>query len=435
MASSPFFSDKNKAKKLLEAAGSGNLRLFKEIVKDLNEGNGIADTIKGIKDKNGDGVFHVAAARGSTAICQYFVEELGLPVDFCSEKGETPLLYAAMGCHPATMRYLISHGANPTVSGKAGLTPLHCAAMNGQPDLVKFLLSSGVPVDITFNHATGTPLYGAAKSDQPSTMEVLLEHHADVNAATSIGLTPLYMSVCGGYLECTKLLIKAGADVNLKCPLAIALQRGSIEIIKCLLEAGADPNVRNEYGWLPVEIAVMGEQWDILEMIFPLTSPVPEVKDWSVQGIRQYVKSNAFREKIVESLGKELAEVKVKAADAFKKKEYKAANLFYTKAIEIDKMNGSGDAALFSNRSLCWHRTGDGGQALKDALVARRLRPEWPKAFYRMGAALMLLEEYGQASQAFMDGLRLDPTNIEMQKAHREAVDCLRKSDVGEDSE
>ncbi|KAJ4744908.1 ankyrin repeat family protein [Rhynchospora pubera] len=439
MASSPFFSDedkaKAKAKKLLDAAGSGNLRLFKEIVKEFNEGNAIADKIKEIKDKNGDGAFHVAAASGSTTICQYFVKELAFPVDFCSEKGETPLLYAAMGRHPATMRYLISHGANPTVSGKEGLTPLHCAAMDGKPDLVKFLLSLGVPVDITFNHATGTPLYGAAKCDQPSTMEVLLEHHADVNAITSIGLTPLYMSVCGGYLECTKLLIKAGADVNLKCPLGIALQKGSIEIMKCLLEAGADPNVRNEYGWLPVEIAVMGEQWDILEMLFPLTSPVPGVRDWSVQGIRKYVKSNAFGKKIVESLGKELAEVKVKAADSFKKKEYKAANLFYTKAIEIDKMNGSGDAALFSNRSLCWYRTGDGDQALKDALVARRLRPEWPKAFYRMGAALMLLEEYGQASQAFINGLRLDPTNIEMKEALREAIDFLKKSNLGEDGD
>ncbi|KAJ3687179.1 hypothetical protein LUZ61_016343 [Rhynchospora tenuis] len=427
MASSS--SDKKKAKELLDAASSGNLRAFKEIVKELNEGNGIADKIKGIKDKNGDGAFHVAAARGRTAICQYFVEDLGFPVDFYSDKGETPLLYAAMGNHPETTRYLISSGANPVVSNKAGLTPLHCAAMDGQPELVKFLLSLGVPVDITFNHATGTPLYVAAQCGQPSTLELLLEHHANVNGATRNGYTPLFMSVCVGSLECTKLLIKAGADVNLKCPLEMAIHRELIEIIKCLLEAGADPNVRNEYGWLPVEIAVMDQKWDILEMLFPLTSPVPEVQDWSVQGIRQYVNCNAFKKKIVENLEKDLAELKRKAADSFKKKEYLAANFFYTKAIEIDKVRGSGDAALFSNRSLCLHRMGDGAEALQDALVAQRLRPEWPKAFYRIGAALMLLQEYEQASTAFMDGLRLDPTNIEIQKAHREAVDCLRKSD------
>ncbi|KAJ4782875.1 ankyrin repeat family protein [Rhynchospora pubera] len=434
MASSSF-SDEIKAKRLLDAAGSGNLRLFKEIVKDLNEGNGIADKLKGIKDKEGDNAFHFAAARGSTAICQYFLEDLAFPVDFYSDKGETPLLYAAKGGHAGTMRYLISHGANPIVSDKTGLTPLHCAAIDGQPDLVKFLLSFGVPVDISFNYVTGTPLYVAAKHGQPSTVEVLLEHHADVNGATGIGFTPLFMSVLGGFLECTKLLIKAGANVNLKCPLGMAIQQELIEIIECLLEAGADPNVRNEYGWLPVEMAVMVKRKDILEMLFPLTSPVPEVQHWSVQGICQYVNSNAFQKKIVENFRKDLAEVKVKAADFFKKKEYLAANLFYSKAIELDKTIGSGDAVLFSNRSLCCHRMGDGDQALKDALVARRLRPEWPKAFYRMGAALMLLKEYGQASQAFMDGLQLDPTNIEMQKAHREAVDCLRKSDLGEDSE
>ncbi|KAJ4744912.1 Tetratricopeptide repeat protein 28 [Rhynchospora pubera] len=336
MASSSSFSDEIKAKRLLNAAGSGNLRLFKEIVKDLNEGNGIADKLKGIKDKEGDNAFHFAAARGSTAICQYFLEDLAFPVDFYSDK--------------------------------------------------EWLFFPVVLV----------------RSDGPIFV----------------------------FISC-----QAGANVNLKCPLGMAIQQELIEIIECLLEAGADPNVRNEYGWLPVEMAVMVKRKDILEMLFPLTSPVPEVQHWSVQGICQYVNSNAFQKKIVENFRKDLAEVKLKAADFFKKKEYLAANLFYSKAIELDKTIGPGDAVLFSNRSLCCHRMGDGDQALKDALVARRLRPEWPKAFYRMGAALMLLKEYGQASQAFMDGLRLDPTNIEMQKAHREAVDCLRKSDLGEDSE
>ncbi|KAJ4768520.1 Protein phosphatase 1 regulatory subunit 27 [Rhynchospora pubera] len=105
------------------------------------------------------------------------------------------------------------------------------------------------------------------------------------------------MTACVGSLECTLLVIKAGADVNYRCPLARAVPTGVIEIIKYLLEAGADPNLRNYYGWLPLEIGAMRNKMDIVEMLFPLTSPVRQVHEWSVQGMHQYVRSNAFNEK------------------------------------------------------------------------------------------------------------------------------------------
>ena len=50
------------------------------------------------------------------------------------------------------------------------------------------------------------------------------------------------------------------------------------------------------------------------------------------------------------------------------------------------------DATLFSNRSLCLLRMGDGQRALLDALDCRGMRPDWPKAYYRQGAALMSLK-------------------------------------------
>ncbi|KAJ4768235.1 ankyrin repeat family protein [Rhynchospora pubera] len=425
------FTDQRKVKELLEAASSGDLRLLKEVVKELGEGKEIPDRIEEIKDATGLTALHLSAFFGRTEICQYLVEDLGFPVDFLSPIGDTPLSHAAIRGHVATSRYLISQGANPVASNTDGSTPLHHAARFGQDKLVKYLLSIGVPVDVTCNCATGAPLVMAALFGQTSTVEVLLQHHADVDTATSIGYTPLLSSVFAGSLECIKLLIKAGADLNLKCPLDMAIRRGSIEIMKCLLQAGADPNVCNEYGCLPIERAVMLKKWDVVGILFSLTSPVSELHDWSVHGILQYVKSHAFMEKHDAILKKNMADLKVKGAELVKKKEYLNASFSYTKAIEID----SGDAALYSNRSLCWHRMRDGELALEDALLAQRLRPEWPKAYYRIGAAFMLLEEYVQASQAFMDGLQLDSTNIEMKKAYWEAVDCLRKSHFGETTE
>lgn len=50
------------------------------------------------------------------------------------------------------------------------------------------------------------------------------------------------------------------------------------------------------------------------------------------------------------------------------------------------------DASLFSNRSLCWLHLGEGKKALMDAEACRMMRPDWPKACYRKGTALMLLK-------------------------------------------
>lgn len=50
------------------------------------------------------------------------------------------------------------------------------------------------------------------------------------------------------------------------------------------------------------------------------------------------------------------------------------------------------DAKLFSNRSLCWLRTGDGERAYVDAATCKQLRPKWAKVYYRQGLALMFLK-------------------------------------------
>ena len=54
-----------------------------------------------------------------------------------------------------------------------------------------------------------------------------------------------------------------------------------------------------------------------------------------------------------------------------------------------------GNAVVLANRSLCWMRLGQSEKALVDAREARQLRPDWPKACYREGAALRLLEVRG----------------------------------------
>ena len=71
---------------------------------------------------------------------------------------------------------------------------------------------------------------------------------------------------------------------------------------------------------------------------------------------------------------------------------------------------------------------GDGHKALLDAYECRKLRPDWLKAYYRQGAALMLLKDYESACETLYDGFKLDPGNSEMEDALREALASLKAS-------
>uniref|UniRef100_A0A0D3EK75 Uncharacterized protein n=1 Tax=Oryza barthii TaxID=65489 RepID=A0A0D3EK75_9ORYZ len=70
-----------------------------------------------------------------------------------------------------------------------------------------------------------------------------------------------------------KLLIKAGADVNGK---------GTV--------TGAIPNIPDGLGWLPVEHVASRDCREGVEMLFPLISPIPNVPNWSVDGIISHAK-------------------------------------------------------------------------------------------------------------------------------------------------
>jgi ankyrin repeat protein len=54
----------------------------------------------------------------------------------------------------------------------------------------------------------------ATKNLDLPTMQLLLEHEADVAAAGQAGRTPLHIAVSRGSQEAAGLLLEAGADIN-----------------------------------------------------------------------------------------------------------------------------------------------------------------------------------------------------------------------------
>uniref|UniRef100_A0A0E0I8W2 Uncharacterized protein n=1 Tax=Oryza nivara TaxID=4536 RepID=A0A0E0I8W2_ORYNI len=383
-------------KMLLQAAFDGNLRLLRKMARGLvttGRGRGEADVLAAVADGgSGSRALHLAATEGRMDVLTYLVEDLRLDVNQTNDRGETPLFLSAFFGRTASTRYLLDHGADPMIVGKSG-SPLHAAAGKGHCEIVELLLSRGI--GIVFDSLYGTPLHTAAAHGQCSTMKILLDHHAD-----------------------------AGADVNFRDSngatyVMMAANYGFSGIMKCLLDAGANPNIPDQFGVFPIEVAALQVHREIVEMLFPLTSPISTVLDWSIDGIFAHAKNFGSKPLPEDLCVKKIAQMKVEGKEAFKRKDYLLAAQLYTSALGLGP-SPDDSAILLANRSLCWLRLENGKQALADANMCRMFRPHWIKACYRQGAAFMLLKEYGNACDAFSDGLKLDPANVDIENALRQ---------------
>ncbi|CAL5012376.1 unnamed protein product [Urochloa decumbens] len=406
---------------LFSTAVNGELSQLKGIMETLGKRNGSQASVLSLK-MHGYGVLHVAASAGHLEVCKYLVEGLGADGNITADNGMTPFIAAAQFNDLDTVKYFLEHGADLMKADEKGGTALHEAARHGCTKVTEFLLSKGIPVDIDYGR--GTPLHEAATNGQDKTLKILLDHHANPNIIFDGIGSPLMGALLCHSLKCMELLIKAGTDVNSKgsyeSPLVVAIKKGGYtNEIRLLLKTGADPNIPDDFDRLPVELAVIKDCMEEVELLFPLTSPIPGVPDWSIGGVIWLVKLKSTRPLEARHIAKRKAMLKSVASNAFNKKDYDTASSFYGLGIDLEE-----DATLYSNRSLCRLRMGDGEGALSDAYKCRMMRPRWAKAYYR--------QENNQACIALLDAQKLDPGNEEIERELRKAValrDATRDDD------
>lgn len=96
----------------------------------------------------------------------------------------------------------------PNVLNRKDETPLMLAALRGQEALVIQLLLKGAEV----NKKGWSPLHYAATGGHARISAILLGVHADVNAESPNGTTPLMMAAMYGNSDTVKVLLNAGAE-------------------------------------------------------------------------------------------------------------------------------------------------------------------------------------------------------------------------------
>lgn len=163
--------------------------------------------------------------------------------------GRTPVMAATHGNQVETVRALIEAGADINLQDNRQDNPYLYAGAEGLLEILKLTIAAGADTRLT-NRFGGTALIPAAERGPVEVVAELLNHtDVDVNHVNNLGWTALLEAVILGdggpqRTEVVRLLIEAGADVNLPdgqgvTPLAHARQRGYTAMIALLEAAGA----------------------------------------------------------------------------------------------------------------------------------------------------------------------------------------------------
>ncbi len=134
-----------------------------------------------------------------------------------------------------------------------------------------------------------TPLILAVEFGNADCARLLIEAGADVNLCDKGTMTPLHVAARHGrsyYKACTKLLIKAGANLEARykgrTPLHEACLRGNAGQAELLLEAGADINSQELHSKMtPLHCAVMAEEGEECTRLLLLHHADPNELDGS----------------------------------------------------------------------------------------------------------------------------------------------------------
>lgn len=153
------------------------------------------------------------------------------------------------------VKKLLERGANPNAEYHYAFLPgqrsqaIISMAIPQFPEIVELLLKAGANPNSRAGHIEvikNSVIFKAIKTNDLTTVTLLLKYGADPDFQDELGQTPLLTAVENENHEMIRLLLEAGAYPNIfstlgTSPLINAVKAGNIGIIKLLLQAGANP--------------------------------------------------------------------------------------------------------------------------------------------------------------------------------------------------
>ncbi|WP_181885657.1 ankyrin repeat domain-containing protein [Trinickia dinghuensis] len=223
-------------------------------------------------DNSGRNAVYLAARAGHARIVKYLAD-FGAPFDVADNKGQTPLMSAALLGHAETIDVLLTlryerisprHreplkiGVRLDLQNMDGNTALILAA-SATPSRVDALIQAGADPSIE-NYQQTTALHMAAMQGKLEAVQALVRYPHDLERPAMNGYTPLSLAARGGHAHVIEFLLAAGANPEgIPHPereataLWIAVQGEHEEAIVALAKGGANVNLRSPSSrWTPV---------------------------------------------------------------------------------------------------------------------------------------------------------------------------------------
>eukprot|EP01124_Arcella_intermedia_P017909 TRINITY_DN24892_c0_g1_i1.p1 TRINITY_DN24892_c0_g1~~TRINITY_DN24892_c0_g1_i1.p1 ORF type:complete len:444 (+),score=112.93 TRINITY_DN24892_c0_g1_i1:20-1351(+) len=154
------------------------------------------------------------------------------------------------------VKLLINNGEDPNTRSKEGWGLLHGCCINDDPELIEFLLSKGAQLEMKDNGGY-TPLHYAANFGSLECCKILLQHGADLEAKT---IDTIY------YIS--NIPIYSGGG---RTPLMVAVTKNEGEVVRYLLGVGAEPcDVRDFDGRSAYDLACRDSKMRMPHVLCPL---------------------------------------------------------------------------------------------------------------------------------------------------------------------
>ncbi|KAK2503994.1 hypothetical protein MC885_003268 [Smutsia gigantea] len=218
------------------------------------------------QDYEGRTPLHFAVADGNVTVADVLTSYESCNITSYDNLFRTPLHWAALLGHAQieTVQVFLKHPSVKDDSDLEGRTSFMWAAGKGSDDVLRTMLSLKADIDINMaDKYGGTALHAAALSGHVSTVKLLLENNALVDATDVMKHTPLFRACEMGHKDVIQTLIKGGARVDLvdqdgHSLLHWAALGGNADVCQILIENKINPNVQDYAGRTPLQCAAYG---------------------------------------------------------------------------------------------------------------------------------------------------------------------------------
>jgi ankyrin repeat protein len=256
---------------LIAASDMGRVEIAEYLLSNKADAN--------VKDTNGQTALFYASAAGHTRVVQGLLAK-GAEVNTKSIMGTTALMAASLNGHREIVQSLLAAGADVNARNNNGWTAIMGAEQRGHAEIVQILVSAGAKAGAPPAPPKGEAMLEAAKTGDLDKIKSLIQAGESPHLRGNVkgvnfggelmplkDTTALHVAAVSAQLEAVKLLLAAGADINLKdgsglSPLHYACASApesfiqgaagrlygtetvaAVQVVKFLLANGANPNL------------------------------------------------------------------------------------------------------------------------------------------------------------------------------------------------